>query len=382
MTPAAPGVSIVLAPAGAGRLSSPPPSLDQSHTDHIPSAIRAPRATDHSPTRNTTKTMSTIRALKAREILDSRGNPTVEVESILDDGTLGRAAVPSGASTGAHEAVELRDGDKKRYLGKGMLKAVENVNDVIAPALLGHERVRPGRHRPHDARPRRHAEQGRSSARTPSSACRWPSPTPRRTPLGLPLYRYLGGTNADVLPVPLMNILNGGKHADNTVDFQEFMIVPVGATSVPRRPAHGGRDLPQPEEGAARQGAEHGRRRRGRLRPEPRRRPTTRSPSSPRPSRRPATSSASRSRSPSTPPAPSCSRRPSTRARTATASSRATRTRSSQSDEMIDLWDGAVREVPDPLDRGRPGRGRLGRLEEADRRSSATRCNSSATTCS
>ena len=174
--------------------------------------------------------MSTISALKAREILDSRGNPTVEVEVILDCGTMGRAAVPSGASTGAHEAVELRDGDKKRYGGKGTLSAVRNVLDSIAPAVTGmcvFEQVALDKKMlqldgtPNKARLGANAILGVSMAAAHAAA----------NTLGQPLYRYVGGTSACVLPVPLMNILNGGKHADSTVDFQEFMIVPVGASS-------------------------------------------------------------------------------------------------------------------------------------------------------
>ncbi len=173
---------------------------------------------------------TTIRALKAREILDSRGNPTVEVEVYLENGVSGRAAVPSGASTGAHEAVELRDGDKKRYGGKGTLNAVRNVHDAIAPALKGMDifnQVRIDRRMleldgtPNKGKLGANAILGVSMAAAHAAA----------TTLGLPLYRYVGGTNATVLPIPLMNILNGGKHADNTVDFQEFMIMPVGAAS-------------------------------------------------------------------------------------------------------------------------------------------------------
>jgi enolase len=173
---------------------------------------------------------ATIRALKAREILDSRGNPTVEVEVLLDNGITGRAAVPSGASTGAHEAVELRDDDKSRYLGKGTLHAVRNVHDAIAPGLKGlcvfdqvklDQRMIELDGTPNKARFGANAILGVSMAAAHAAA----------NTLGQPLYRYVGGTNATVLPVPLMNVLNGGKHADSTVDFQEFMIVPVGATS-------------------------------------------------------------------------------------------------------------------------------------------------------
>jgi len=173
---------------------------------------------------------STIQAVFAREILDSRGNPTIECDVVLNDGTLGRAAVPSGASTGAHEAVELRDGDKSRYLGKGVLKAVENVNGPINEALFGldaFEQVALDKillevdGTPNKAKLGANAILGVSLAAAHAAA----------NSAGLPLYRYVGGANATVLPVPLMNILNGGKHADSTVDFQEFMIVPHGASS-------------------------------------------------------------------------------------------------------------------------------------------------------
>ena len=174
--------------------------------------------------------MTAIVDIIGREILDSRGNPTVEVDVVLEDGSLGRAAVPSGASTGAHEAVELRDGDKKRYLGKGVLKAVEAVNGEILDAIGGMD-----------------AEQQLLIDQTMISL----DGTPNKSRLGanavlgvslavakaaansfdMPLYRYVGGTSARTLPVPMMNIINGGAHADNPIDFQEFMIMPVGAPS-------------------------------------------------------------------------------------------------------------------------------------------------------
>ncbi|AIS52784.1 enolase Eno [Thermoanaerobacter kivui] len=172
--------------------------------------------------------MSSIIDIFAREILDSRGNPTVEVEVELDSGAVGRAAVPSGASTGAFEAVELRDGDKARYLGKGVLKAVQNVNDIIAPELIGMEaqdQVAIDKAMieldgtPNKSKLGANAILGVSLAVAKAAA----------EECGLPLYQYLGGVNAKVLPVPMMNILNGGKHADNNVDIQEFMIMPVGA---------------------------------------------------------------------------------------------------------------------------------------------------------
>ena len=169
-----------------------------------------------------------IAAVLGREILDSRGNPTVEVDVTLADGTLGRAAVPSGASTGGHEAVELRDGDKKRYLGKGVLQAVANVNGKLAKAAIGLDAAdQPGLDAALIA-----ADGTENKGSLGANAILGVSLAAARaaaTASGLPLYRYLGGVNARVLPVPLMNILNGGAHADNNVDVQEFMIVPLGA---------------------------------------------------------------------------------------------------------------------------------------------------------
>ncbi len=173
---------------------------------------------------------TTIAAIRAREILDSRGNPTVEAEVVLADGHVGRAAVPSGASTGEHEMVELRDGDKGRYLGKGVRKAVANVRDVLAPALAGldvrEQRAIDARLLELDGTPNK-ARLGANALLAVSLA----AARGAAVAAGLPLYRYLGGTNAHLLPVPLMNILNGGAHADNTVDCQEFMVVPLGASS-------------------------------------------------------------------------------------------------------------------------------------------------------
>ena len=174
--------------------------------------------------------MAMITEVYAREILDSRGNPTIEVEVCLEDGSVGRAAVPSGASTGAHEAVELRDGDKNRYLGKGVTKAVDNVNDVIAEALIGLEATRQVEidemllrldGTPNKGKLGANAILGVSMAVAKAAAAS----------VGLPLYLYLGAVSAQELPVPMMNILNGGQHADNNVDIQEFMIMPVGAAS-------------------------------------------------------------------------------------------------------------------------------------------------------
>jgi enolase len=174
--------------------------------------------------------MSWIEEIRAREILDSRGNPTVEAEVILESGEVGRAAVPSGASTGEHEAVELRDGDEKRYFGKGVLKAVSNVNEIIAPEIVGLDALDQvevdGSLIGLDGTPNK-SKLGANATLAVSLA------TARAAAayLEIPLYQYLGGPNARTLPVPMMNIVNGGAHADNNVDFQEFMVVPVGASS-------------------------------------------------------------------------------------------------------------------------------------------------------
>lgn len=174
--------------------------------------------------------MTIITDIFAREIMDSRGNPTIEVEVELESGALGRAAVPSGASTGAFEAVELRDGDKSRYLGKGVLNAVNNVNEIIAPEIIGmnaldqvaiDEALIELDGTPNKAKLGANAILGVSLAVAHAAA----------EALGLPLYQYVGGVNAKTLPVPMMNIINGGKHADNNVDIQEFMVMPVGTDS-------------------------------------------------------------------------------------------------------------------------------------------------------
>ena len=173
--------------------------------------------------------MALIEDVLAREVLDSRGNPTVEVEVLLEDGTEGRAIVPSGASTGVHEAVELRDGDKSRYLGKGTLTAVKNVNEIIANEVIGLDPFdQPGLDKllieldgtPNKGNLGANAILGVSLAVARAAAAS----------VGMPLFQYLGGVNGKVLPVPMMNILNGGSHADNSVDIQEFMVMPVGAT--------------------------------------------------------------------------------------------------------------------------------------------------------
>ncbi len=174
--------------------------------------------------------MSYIEEIVARQIFDSRGNPTVEVDVYLESGAMGRAAVPSGASTGTHEAVELRDGDKNNYMGKSVLKAVSNVNDIIQNELIGFSAYEQNMidkamieldGTPNKAKLGANAILGVSLAVARAAA----------EDAGLPLYRYIGGVSANVLPVPMMNILNGGSHADNSIDFQEFMIMPTGAES-------------------------------------------------------------------------------------------------------------------------------------------------------
>lgn len=175
---------------------------------------------------------TTIIDVTAREILDSRGNPTVEVDLLLEDGSFGRAAVPSGASTGAFEACELRDTKAKRYMGKGVLKAVQNVNEIIAPEVLGMDASMQEEldqvmieldGTPNKKKLGANAILGVSMAAAKAAA----------DSAGMPLYRYLGGCSANILPVPMMNILNGGRHADNNVDFQEFMVMPIGAKDFP-----------------------------------------------------------------------------------------------------------------------------------------------------
>ncbi|NQT32539.1 MAG: phosphopyruvate hydratase, partial [Candidatus Omnitrophica bacterium] len=173
---------------------------------------------------------TTIKEVKAREILDSRGNPTVEVDVVLEDGSLGRAAVPSGASTGEHEAVELRDGDKSRYMGKGVTKAVSNVTGEIAQKVTGMDAAEQKAldetlialdGTPNKSRLGANAILGVSLAVAKAVA----------VSRGVPLFKYIGGDDADILPIPMMNIINGGEHADNNVDLQEFMIMPAGADS-------------------------------------------------------------------------------------------------------------------------------------------------------
>ena len=174
--------------------------------------------------------MSYISEIFARQILDSRGNPTVEVDVLTDDGALGRAAVPSGASTGVHEAVELRDGDKKNYSGKGVLKAVRNVNEIIAPALIGNDVADQTGIDEMMIQVDGTDNKGKLGANA-LLAVSMAVAKAAAEEAGLPLFRYVGGTNAKTLPIPMMNILNGGAHADNKIDFQEFMVMPVGAST-------------------------------------------------------------------------------------------------------------------------------------------------------
>jgi enolase len=175
--------------------------------------------------------MSTIEYVEAREILDSRGNPTVEVDVVLEDGSFGRAAVPSGASTGEHEAVELRDDDKSRYLGKGVLKAVDNVNNIIAPELEGFD----AQDQVDIDRTMIELDGTENKGKLGANAILGVSMAVARAAaayLDVPLYRYLGTFHGNLLPVPMANIVNGGKHADNKIDFQEFMVMPIGAESL------------------------------------------------------------------------------------------------------------------------------------------------------
>jgi enolase len=175
--------------------------------------------------------MSIIEYVEAREILDSRGNPTVEVDVVLEDGSMGRAAVPSGASTGEHEALELRDGDKARFLGKGVLKAVQNVNNVIAAEIVGLDALE----QVDVDHTMMELDGTETKSKLGANAILGVSMATARAAadfLGIPLFKYLGTYHASLMPVPMANIINGGSHADSSVDFQEFMIMPVGATSI------------------------------------------------------------------------------------------------------------------------------------------------------
>jgi enolase len=212
---------------GTGYLTERPIAVNSDH----PNRVYSPeRATEIIKSRKEKTPMSNIAAIHAREVLDSRGNPTVEAEVFLADGSMGRAIVPSGASTGEHEAVELRDDDANRFLGKGVLKAVENVNGEISEALANWDAFD---QRGLDAR-MIELDGTENKGRLGANALLAVSMATARASsisLDIPLYRYLGGAGANTLPTPMMNILNGGAHADNNVDFQEFMVMPVGASS-------------------------------------------------------------------------------------------------------------------------------------------------------
>ena len=315
--------------------------------------------------------MAGIAQVGAREILDSRGNPTVEVEVSLDDGTFSRAAVPSGASTGAFEAVELRDGED-RYGGKGVHKAVAAVLEMIGPALVSKDfeasdqRLIDARCSIWTRRPTRAAW-----APTRSWACRSPWRRRAAESAELPLFRYLGGPNAYLLPVPMFNILNGGAHADSNVDIQEFMIAPIGAPTFAEALRWGAEVYHALKAVLSAKGLSTGLGDEGGFAPTSNR-TARRSTSSSRRSARPAFARATTSRSRLTP-------RPTSSTRTARTSSRA-RAKTAERDDRL-LLD-ADRVLPDRVAGGPAGRGRLGRLEGAYRRSSTTRCRSSATTCS
>lgn len=200
----------------------------QSAAGEILAVDRRPKLNDRLLHRIARTNMTEIVAIRAREVLDSRGNPTVEADVILESGALGRAIVPSGASTGEHEAVELRDGDKSHYMGKGVLQAVANVETVIAPEIEGmdaaNQRLIDQTMIALDGTANKSKLGANAILAVSMAASRAVAQT-----LEIPLYRYLGGINASILPTPMMNILNGGAHADNNVDFQEFMVMPVGA---------------------------------------------------------------------------------------------------------------------------------------------------------
>src|SRR5580700_309338 len=200
----------------------------QSAAGEVLAVDRRPKLNDRLLHRIVRTDMTEIVAIRAREVLDSRGNPTVEADVILESGAMGRAIVPSGASTGEHEAVELRDGDKSHYLGKGVLQAVDNVETAIAPELEGmdaaNQRLIDQSMIALDGTPNKSKLGANAILAVSMAAARAVAST-----LEVPLYRYLGGVNASILPTPMLNVLNGGAHADSNVDFQEFMIMPVGA---------------------------------------------------------------------------------------------------------------------------------------------------------
>ena len=306
--------------------------------------------------------MTAIVDVHARQILDSRGNPTVEVDVTLEDGSMGRAAVPSGASTGAHEAVELRDGDKSRWGGKGVTKAVAGGERRDCQGGDRPRRRRPGRARRGDDRARRDREQ-----RPLGRQC-----DPRRQPrggqgrgesLGLPLYRYIGGAEANLLPVPMMNILNGGVHADNGIDFQEFMVMPVGAPTLRRGAALRGGDFPCAEERASPGGLLDRGRRRGRLCARPHSRRARRSISFCARSRPRATSRGRRAAGDGPGGERVLQERP------LRAEGRGQEPRPAGDGRLLRR---ACVELPDRVDRGRHGRGRCGGMEGRDRQARPT----------
>ncbi len=251
---------------------------------------------------------TTIVEIRGREVIDSRGNPTVEVDVRLEGGATGRASVPSGASTGENEAVELRDGDKARFLGKGVLKAVKNVNSKIAPAIIGQCGTQQAAI---DAAML--ALDGTSTKKVLGAnailAVSLATAKATAAQLGLPLYKYLGGPNAKVLPVPMMNIINGGAHSDAPIDFQEFMIMPIGAPTVREAIRYGSEVFHALKKVLHDRGLSTAVGDEGGFAPALKVELTTRSTSSARQSRRPVTRSAPRSRSRSTSPAPSSSTR-------------------------------------------------------------------------
>ncbi len=295
--------------------------------------------------------MSAIETIHARQILDSRGNPTVEVEVLLESGARGRAAVPSGASTGVHEAVELRDGEAA-FGGKGVTRAVRNVIDEIGPRLEGELAEEQRRideilceldGTDNKGRIGANAILGTSLAVAKAAS----------DELGLGLYRYVGGTNGHLLPVPLMNVINGGAHADNTIDMQEFMVVPYGATTLRRGAAGRLRGVPRAEEAPARPGPRDGRGRRGRLRPEPE-------------AERGCHQGHPRGRRAGRPRARQDGRHRARPRRLGAVPRRALPPRRRGARAGLPgargVLGGAVRPLPDRVDRGRHGRGRLGRL--------------------
>ena len=316
--------------------------------------------------------MSSIVDVVAREILDSRGNPTVEADVLLESGVMGRAAVPSGASTGSREAVELRDGDKSRYGGKGVLKAVEFVNTEISEAIVGLDATE----QTFIDKTLIDLDGTENKSRLGANAMLAVSMAVAKAAAeesGLPLYRYLGGAGAMKMPVPMMNVINGGAHANNNLDFQEFMILPVGAQSFREALRCGAEVFHSLKKIIDSQRDVDRGRRRGRLRPQPAdaRRGDRADPRRHRPRR--LQRRAGRGARPGLRGLGVLPRRQ-VRARVGEEEPRRRRVRRLPRRARVAL--------PDRLDRGRHGRGRLGGLEAPDRASSARRCSSWATTSS